>query len=53
MIFTYNFVRFYEFYKKKLILPQKGRSGVPYLKNSSCEFYEMHIKLKHLGPLVM
>ena len=28
-------------------------SGVPYLKIGTWEFYEMHIKFKHLGPLVM
>ena len=51
MILTYNFCQFYEFYKKKLILPQKGGSGVPYLKKSPQKFDDIYIKFMHLGSL--
>ena len=51
--FLNNFNSLNIFYKKILILTQKWVSGMPYLKKRTWEFHEMHIKLKHLGPLDM
>ena len=50
---SHIFTLFIEFFEKNSFCPKKGVSGVPYLKIGTWEFYEMHIKFKHLGPLVM
>ena len=53
IILSHNFAPFIEFLEKNQFCPKKGVSGVPYLKIGTWEVYVMHIKFKHLGPLVM